>query len=263
MREIDRLKTIAREAGALVREGYRSRKEIRHKGRVDLVTQFDVATERLLLETLGEAFPGHTLVGEESYRGGYDLERAIYIDPIDGTTNFVHGIPHLAISLGLWESGSPRLAVVYNPILDELFWAERGAGAWLGEERLRIGADSELQNALIATGFPYAKVRRGPEYRWVVRAFETLLPQIQDFRRLGAAAVDLAYLARGIFAGFYEIDLKPWDVAAGILLVEEAGGTVSNLEGRPYRFGDKGIVAGTPAIHAELLEKLPEYGENG
>jgi myo-inositol-1(or 4)-monophosphatase len=262
MREIDRLKTIVREAGALVREGYRSRKEIRHKGRVELVTQFDVATERLLLEALGEAFPGHTLVGEESYRGGYELERAIYIDPIDGTTNFVHGIPHLAISLGLWESGSPRLAVVYNPILDELFRAERGAGAWLGDERLRIGSDAGLQNALIATGFPYAKVRRGPEYRWVVQAFEELLPQIQDFRRLGAAAIDLSYLARDIFAGFYEIDLKPWDVAAGILLVEEAGGTVSNLEGRPYRFGDDGIVAGAPAIHAELLEKLPEYGKN-
>jgi myo-inositol-1(or 4)-monophosphatase len=226
---------------------------------VDLVTQYDVATERFLLKTLGEAFPGHTLVGEESYRGDFDLERAIYIDPIDGTTNFVHGIPHVAISLGLWESGSPRLAVVYNPILDELFRAERGAGAWLGEERLRTGTDTELQNALIATGFPYAKVRQGPEYRWVVRAFETLLPKIQDFRRLGAAAVDLAYLARGIFAGFYEIDLKPWDVAAGILLVEEAGGVVSNLEGRPYCFGDKGIVAGTPAIHAQLLERLPKY----
>jgi myo-inositol-1(or 4)-monophosphatase len=119
-----------------------------------------------------------------------------------------------------------------------------------------------LQNTLLATGFPYAKAHRGPEYRWVVRAFETLLPQIQDFRRLGSAALDLSYLARGIFGGFYEIDLKPWDVAAGILLVEEAGGTVSNLEGRPYRFGDKGIVAGTPAIHAELLERLPKYKKN-
>jgi myo-inositol-1(or 4)-monophosphatase len=259
MEEMRRLIRIAKEAGKLVREGYRKREEVHHKGVVDLVTPYDLRTEKYLIETLGEAFPEYTLVGEESYEGSYELERAIYIDPIDGTTNFVHGIPHLAISLGLWESGVPRLAVVYNPILDELFRAERGAGAWLGDERLRIGADTGLQNALIATGFPYAKVRRGPEYRWVVRAFETLLPQIQDFRRLGAAALDLAYLARSIFAGFYEIDLKPWDVAAGILLVEEAGGTVSNLEGRPYRFGDKGIVAGTPAIHHELLERLPKY----
>ncbi len=257
MSEIETLKQIALQAGEIVREGYHSRKEIHHKGVVDLVTQYDVETEKYLLSALADAFPDYTLVGEESYDGAYVHERAIYIDPIDGTTNFVHGIPHLAISLGLWEAGEPRLAVVYNPILDELFWAERGAGAWLGEERLHVSEDTVLQNALIATGFPYAKVDRGPEYRWVVEAFSTLLPQIQDFRRLGAAACDLAYLARGIFAGFYEIDLKPWDVAAGILLVQEAGGVVSNLEGHPYRFGDKGIVAGTPAIHSRLLEALP------
>ena len=257
--DIETLKRIALQAGEIVRQGYHSRKEIRHKGVVDLVTQYDVKTEEYLLSALAGAFPGHTLVGEESYEGAYDLKKAIYIDPIDGTTNFVHTIPHLAISLGLWEAGIPRLAVVYNPILDELFWAERGVGAWLGGERLHISKDTLLQNALIATGFPYAKVNRGPEYRWVVEAFSTLLPEIQDIRRLGSAACDLSYLARGIFAGFYEIDLKPWDVAAGILLVEEAGGVVSNLEGRPYRFGDKGIVAGNPIIHQKLLERLPQY----
>jgi myo-inositol-1(or 4)-monophosphatase len=260
MGELERLETIAREAGELVREGYHGRKEVRHKDLVDLVTQYDVAVEARLMERLAEAFPGYTLVGEESYEGGYELERALYIDPIDGTTNFVHGLPHLAISLGLWEAGRPRLAVVYNPILDECYRAERGRGAWLGTTRLRMTPEPRpLQNTLLATGFPYAKAHRGPEYRWVVRAFETLLPQIQDFRRLGSAALDLSYLAQGIFGGFYEIDLKPWDVAAGILLVQEAGGTVSNLDGHPYRFGDKGIVAGTPEIHAELLEKLPKY----
>ncbi len=262
MTGIETLKRIAVEAGEIVRRGYHSRKEVHHKGIVDLVTQYDVETEKYLLDALADAFDGYTLVGEESYRGEYELERAIYIDPIDGTTNFVHGIPHLAISLGIWEAGEPRMAVIYNPILDELFWAERGAGAWLGEERLHVAPDRELQNALIATGFPYAKVNRGPEYRWVVDAFSTLLPQIQDFRRLGSAACDLSYLARGIFAGFYEIDLKPWDVAAGILLVQEAGGRVSNLDGEPYRFGDKGIVAGNPEVHQQLLEQLPQYTNN-
>jgi myo-inositol-1(or 4)-monophosphatase len=257
--KIETLKKIAREAGAIVRRGYHSRKEVRHKGVVDLVTQYDVETEHFLLTALAEAFPGYTLVGEESYEGSYELERAIYIDPIDGTTNFVHGIPHLAVSLGVREEGHPQMAVVYNPILDELYWAQRGRGAWLGEERLKVADDRELQNALIATGFPYAKVNRGPEYRWVVDAVAALLPRIQDLRRLGSAACDLSYTARGIFAGFYEIDLKPWDVAAGILLVEEAGGVVSNLEGDPYRFGDKGIVAGTPAIHEALLKALPPY----
>lgn len=259
MSEIEMLKRIAREAGEIVREGYRSRKEVQHKGVVDLVTQYDVAAEEYLIGALERTFPDHTLVGEESYAGLWELKRAIYIDPIDGTTNFVHGIPHLAISLGVWEEGRPVLAVVYNPILDELFWAERNRGARLGETPLHVSADRLLQNSLIATGFPYAKVNRGPEYRWVVDAFAALLPQIQDIRRLGAAAIDLAYLARGIFGGFYEIDLKPWDVAAGILLIEEAGGVVSNLEGAPYRFGDKGIVAGTPEIHRQLLEALPPY----
>jgi len=259
MSKIEQLKVIAREAGTLVREGYHARKEIHHKGVVDLVTQYDIATETFLLRALEEAFPGYTLVGEESYTGEYTLKRAVYIDPIDGTTNFVHGIPHLAISLGVWEEGTPLMAVVYNPVLDELFWAEQGRGAWLGAQRLHVSGDQNLQNSLIATGFPYTKVERGPEYRWVVEAFATLLPQIQDIRRLGAAATDLAYLARGIFGGFYEIDLKPWDVAAGILLVREAGGQVSNLDGTPYRFGDKGIVAGTPDIHRQLLEALPTY----
>ena len=262
MTGIETLKRIAVEAGEIVRRGYHSRKEVHHKGIVDLVTQYDVETEKYLLDALADAFDGYTLVGEESYRGEYELERAIYIDPIDGTTNFVHGIPHLAISLGIWEAGEPRMAVIYNPILDELFWAERGAGAWLGEERLHVAPDRELQNALIATGFPYAKVNRGPEYRWVIDAFSTLLPQIQDFRRLGSAACDLSYLARGIFASFYEIDLRPWDVAAGILLVQEAGGVVSNLEGKPYHFGDKGIIAGNPIIHQKLLERLPQYTNN-
>jgi myo-inositol-1(or 4)-monophosphatase len=259
MSEIEQLKVIAIEAGEIVREGYRSRKEIHHKGVVDLVTQFDLATEEYLLKALERAFPDYTLVGEESYEGAYDLERAIYIDPIDGTTNFVHGIPHLAVSLGLWEGGIPCLAVVYNPILDELFWAEQGRGAWLNETRLHVSNNRQLQNTLVATGFPYAKVERGPEYRWVVEALTALLPRIQDIRRLGAAAVDLAYLAQGRFGAFYEIDLKPWDVAAGILLVQEAGGVVSNLEGEPYRFGDKGIVAGTPEIHHRLLGALPQY----
>jgi myo-inositol-1(or 4)-monophosphatase len=259
MSDIESLKQIALEAGEIVRRGYRSRKEVRHKGVVDLVTQYDVESERFLLDTLGEAFPEHTLVGEESYTGSWDLERAIYIDPIDGTTNFVHGIPHLAVSLGVWEEGRPQMAAIYNPIFDELYWAERDRGSWLGEERLEVSSDTELQNALVATGFPYAKVSRGPEYRWVVDAFSALLPQIQDLRRLGSAACDLSYTARGIFAAFYEIDLKPWDVAAGILLVQEAGGRISNLDGAPYRFGDKGIVAGTPAIHEALLEALPAY----
>jgi myo-inositol-1(or 4)-monophosphatase len=244
------------EAGEIVKEGYRSHKEVSHKGVVDLVTEFDVKTENFIISQLTEAFPGYTLVGEESHRGTYHYEKAIYIDPIDGTTNFVHGIPHLAISLGVWEGGEPVLAVVYNPILEELFWAVKGEGAFCNGEKLQVSSQNTLQNALIATGFPYAKVNAGIEYRWVIDCMTNLLPHIQDIRRLGAAAVDLCYLAQGKVEAFYEIDLKPWDVAAGILIVQEAGGEVTNVAGERYNFDDKSIVASNSKVHGQLLEKL-------
>ncbi|HEY9189387.1 MAG TPA: inositol monophosphatase family protein [Sulfurovum sp.] len=253
---IDTLKQIALEAGKIVKEGYASHKEVSHKGVVDLVTEFDVKTEAFIIGELKKTFPGYTLVGEESHQGSYHYEKAIYIDPIDGTTNFVHGIPHLAISLGVWEQGKPTLAVVYNPILEELFWAVRGEGTFCNGQRLEVSTQSKLQNALIATGFPYAKVNAGIEYRWVIDCMTNLLPHIQDIRRLGAAAIDLCYLAQGKVEAFYEIDLKPWDVAAGILIVQEAGGHVSNVQNTPFDFNDKSIVASNGKVHQQLLKYL-------
>lgn len=253
---IDTLKQIALEAGKIVKEGYSSHKEVSHKGVVDLVTEYDVKTEAFIIDQLKKAFPDHTLVGEESHQGSFHYDKAIYIDPIDGTTNFVHGIPHLAISLGVWEEGKPTLAVVYNPILEELFWAVQGEGAYCNGRRLGVSTQSELQNALIATGFPYAKVNAGIEYRWVINCMTNLLPHIQDIRRLGAAAVDLCYLAQGKVEAFYEIDLKPWDVAAGILIVQEAGGQISNVDNQPFDFDDKSIVASNGKVHQHLLKYL-------
>jgi len=253
---INRLKQIALDAGKIVKEGYTSHKEVSHKGVVDLVTEYDVKTEAFIIDQLEKAFPDHTLVGEESHQGSYHYDKAIYIDPIDGTTNFVHGIPHLAISLGVWEQGTPTLAVVYNPILEELFWAVQGEGAFCNGQRLKVSTQSELQNALIATGFPYAKVNAGIEYHWVINCMTNLLPHIQDIRRLGAAAIDLCYLAQGKVEAFYEIDLKPWDVAAGILIVLEAGGKISNVDGQPFDFDDKGIVASNGKVHQQLLKYL-------
>jgi len=253
---INRLKQIALDAGKIVKEGYTSHKEVSHKGVVDLVTEYDVKTEAFIIDQLKKAFPDHTLVGEESHQGSYHYDKAIYIDPIDGTTNFVHGIPHLAISLGVWEQGKPTLAVVYNPILEELFWAVQGEGAFCNGQRLKVSTQSELQNALIATGFPYAKVNAGIEYHWVINCMTNLLPHIQDIRRLGAAAIDLCYLAQGKVEAFYEIDLKPWDVAAGILIVLEAGGKISNVDGQPFDFDDKSIVASNGKVHQQLLKYL-------
>ncbi len=256
MKAIERLKTIANEAGRRVRSGYHASKNVQHKGLVDLVTEYDVRVEALIMERLEEHFPHHTLVGEESHTGRYDHARAIYIDPIDGTTNFIHGIPHLGISLGVWEAGEPILAVVYNPILNEMFWAEAGEGAYCNGAPLHVSAQSDLQQSLIATGFPYAKVNRGIEYRWVMDVLASLLPNIRDIRRLGAAAIDLCYLAQGRTDAFYEIDLKPWDVSAGMLIVQEAGGCITNTYGEPFDFSDKGIVASNGKVHGALLEHL-------
>jgi myo-inositol-1(or 4)-monophosphatase len=256
MKPIDHLIHIAREAGAIVRAGYATAKTVRHKGVVDLVTEYDVQTEALILERLAEAFPHHTLVGEESHTGAFGDERAIYIDPIDGTTNFIHGIPHLGISLGVWEEGRPVMAVVYNPILDELFHAEAGHGAWLNGAPIHVSDQTDLQQSLIATGFPYAKVHRGAEYRWVIDVLTSLLPHIRDIRRLGAAAIDLCYLAQGRVDGFYEIDLQPWDVSAGILILQEAGGRITNHLGEPFDLKAKGIIATNSRIHGQLLEHM-------
>jgi myo-inositol-1(or 4)-monophosphatase len=253
---IDTLKQIALNAGKIVKEGYASHKNVSHKGVVDLVTEFDVKTENFIITELKKTFSGYTLVGEESHQGSYHYDKAIYIDPIDGTTNFVHGIPHLAISLGVWEQGEPTLAVVYNPILEELFWAVRGEGAFCNGEKLMVSTQNKLQNALIATGFPYAKVNAGIEYRWVIDCMTNLLPHIQDIRRLGAAAIDLCYLAQGKVEAFYEIDLKPWDVAAGILIVQEAGGHISNVDNQPFDFDDKSIVASNGKVHQQLMKYL-------
>ena len=258
MKQIEILKQITREAGEIVKQGYHAEKTINHKGVVDLVTEYDVQTEMYIIEKLTEYFPDHQLVGEESHSGTYHYDKAIYIDPIDGTTNFVHGIPHLAISIGVWENNTPVLAVVYNPILDELFWAEKGEGAFCNGDKLEVSTQDKLQSSLIATGFPYAKVNAGIEYRWVVDCITNLLPHIQDIRRLGAAAIDLCYLAQGRVEAFYEIDLKPWDVAAGILIVNEAGGKVSNVKGETFNFDDKSIVVSNGNVHEQLLEKLVE-----
>lgn len=256
MKKIEILKQIVKEAGTIVKKGYHANKEILHKGVVDLVTQYDVETENFLLKALKAHFPEYHLVGEESHHGGFEYQKAIYIDPIDGTTNFIHGIPHLAISLGVWEENEPIMGIVYNPILDEMFWALKGEGAYCNGVKLHVSTQNILQQSLIATGFPYAKVNAGIEYHWVIDSMSRLLPHIQDIRRLGAAAIDLCYLAQGKTEGFYEVDLKPWDVAAGILVVLEAGGKVTDLNGGSYRFGSKSIVATNGAIHQQLLAHL-------
>ena len=250
------LSRIAKEAGELFKEGYYAAKELTFKGSVDLVTQYDLQVELLLKEKLADAFPDYTLIGEETSETLTHPDKAIYIDPIDGTTNFVHGIPFCAISIGLFEQGKPKAAVVYLPILDELFRAEAGHGAFLNGEPLHVSKADSLEKSLMATGFPYTKVEQGEDFKWVMHTMRNVLPYTRDIRRLGSASVDLCYVARGTFEGYYEINLKPWDVAAGWLIVEEAGGKVTKEDGSDYAIGDHIIVATNGHIHDALVKKL-------
>ncbi|MBL0721679.1 MAG: inositol monophosphatase [Sulfurovum sp.] len=255
---INILKKIAIEAGEIVKKGYNSEKDIYYKGIVDLVTDYDMKCEEFIILSLKDKknrFTDYELVGEESFKLNFDFSQSkvIYIDPIDGTTNFVHGIPHFAISIGVWEYGNPVMAVIYNPILNEMFWAVSGEGAYCNTKRLKVSEETTLQQSLLGTGFPYAKVNRGMEYKWVIESITNLLPNIRDIRRLGSASLDLCYLAEGKTDAFYEIDLKPWDIAGGILIVLEAGGRVTNLSNEKFNFSDKVIVASNSKIHRELL----------
>ena len=249
------------EAGKLFEEGFYAAKEVRHKGTVDLVTQYDVAVEELLKSRIAKALPTFTIVGEESGSENDHPQKAIYIDPIDGTTNFVHQIPFCAISVGIWEDNEPVAAVVYNPILNELFSAQKGRGAFCNGRPIHVSDTADLQQSLMATGFPYTKVEIGRDFHWVIETMKNLLPFTQDIRRLGAASVDLCYVAKGIFDGFYECNLKPWDVAAGILLITEAGGKVTNHRDDVYRLGDPIIVASNGKNHDKIIAKLVPYEE--
>ncbi len=244
-------------AGEILKEGYFGQKRVYKKGSVDLVTEYDKKIEEFLKPRVAKLFEGFEVVAEESFEGTIP-PKAIFIDPIDGTTNFVHQIAYTCISVGVWEDGRALEGAIYNPILDELFWARRGEGAYLNGQRIEVAHTKELIDALLATGFPYTKTQKGRDFRFVIESMERLLPHTRDIRRLGSAAVDLSYVACGRFAGFYEVNLKPWDVAAGILMVEEAGGMVSNHLGEPYRFGDI-IVATNGHIHRQLLRHLGSW----
>ncbi len=252
----DQIKTIASSIGPLFLEGYTSAKDINYKSAVDLVTDYDVKIELLLKEKLSAAFPEYTLIGEETNEGISHPDKAIYIDPIDGTTNFVHGIPFCAISIGIWEGGEPVAGVVFNPVLDELFYAEKGKGAYCNEKLLCVSKAQTLEKSLIATGFPYTKVEQGEDFRWVMKSIEAVLPYTRDIRRLGSAALDLCNVARGTFEGYFEINLKPWDVAAGILMVKEAGGSVSRQDGGAYTLDERVIVATNGSIHKAIINKI-------
>ncbi len=248
---------IIKEASEIFKEGYYSNKRVDFKAKKDLVTQYDVAVEQYLIEKFSKAFTEFNIIAEESDNTQCVFGDSIIIDPIDGTTNFVNGVPHCAISVGVYKNQQPFMAVVYNPILDELFFAQKGCGATLNDQPMQVSDENDLQKALMATGFPYSSASNQEDLNIVIDNLRNLLPYCQDIRRFGSAALDLCYVAKGMFEGYYEINLKAWDVSAGVLILTEAGGKVTNQKGEQHHiFDDKYIVATNALIHDQLLTKI-------
>ncbi len=232
------------------------------KGPSDFVSQADMRAEQTLREELNKARPGYAFLMEElGASGSQNWSWRWVVDPLDGTSNFLHGIPHWAISIGLerrLQDGSSELAagVIYAPAVDELFWAEKGAGAFVNERRLRVSARRDLSDALFATGIPFAAVS-APRRLAFARTLSLLMPKVAGIRRFGAAALDLAWVAAGRYDGYWELGLKRWDLAAGVLLVREAGGFVTDPGGQdPRDTGD--VVAANPYLHPVLSDAVSD-----
>jgi myo-inositol-1(or 4)-monophosphatase len=241
-------------AGAYLRRQIHRTRQVDYKGVVNLVTDCDRQAQKIIISILRRAFPGHGFLAEEN--GKQQIGRENYcwlIDPLDGTTNYAHGFPIFCVSIALEKEGELLVGVVYDPMRQELFQAIKGQGAWLNGRRLRVSKTSSLNRSLLATGFPY-DLRESPVNNLV--HFENFLFRVQAIRRCGAAALDLAYVACGRFDGFWELKLNPWDVAAGSLLVEEAGGRVTDFRGSKLNLAAGEIVASNGLIHASMLKVL-------
>jgi myo-inositol-1(or 4)-monophosphatase len=250
---------IAQEAGALLRRYFERGVATEYKGDVDLVTEADRASERLITQRLSAAFPDHGIYGEEGVRQRIESEYRWYVDPLDGTTNFAHGFPVFCVSLGLEHRPAGRPAdsdgalvagVIYDPTRDDLFVAEKGQGAWLNGRRIQVSATKHLAEALLATGFPSRKRHASPN----IHFYQEFTLRSHGVRRAGSAALDLAYTACGRLDGFWEFHLNPWDTAAGALLVLEAGGTMSRFDGEPFRLDSGEVLATNGLVHGELSQ---------
>ncbi len=239
---------IAREAGALLAQLFQHPHEISYKRKSDLVTEADRRSEALIVKRLHSHFPKHAVVGEEGGGQKTDSEYCWYVDPLDGTTNFAHGFPVFCVTLGLAYRGEIVVGVVYDPIRNELFTAERGAGAYLNDKRIHVSKTASLSESLLATGFPPFATNHDLNIQFYFRF--TMLSH--GIRRAGSAALDLCSVAAGRFEGFWELKLNPWDKAAGSLLVTEAGGRVTDLEGRPFDVLGDEVFASNGLVHDEM-----------
>jgi myo-inositol-1(or 4)-monophosphatase len=249
---------VAREAGGILRERYGQPHVVRFKGTIDLVTEADQASEAHIAARLRDAFPDHDLLGEEGTRGNGDASPYRWvIDPLDGTTNFAHGLPTFAVSIGLEEAGVPIVGAVYDPMRDELFVARRGGGATLNGAPLRVSATEDLISSLLATGFSYDFGRRSHQ----AETWRDFLTRVQAIRQTGSSALNLCYIAAGRLDGYWERGIAPWDVAAGALLVTDSGGAVSDFHGERFQSDKREIVASNGVLHSHLLDVIAQHPE--
>ena len=244
---------VAKDAGRLLRDRVGTRIDVDHKGSINLVTDVDLASERLIREAISTYYPRHEVLGEEGGLSESGSEYRWVVDPLDGTTNYAHGYPIFCVSIALECKGEIVLGVVYDPMRDELFSAERGGGAALNNRPIHVSKTAELMQGLLSTGFPYdIKTSKLTNLdHWAHFAMNA-----QALRRDGAAALDLCYVACGRFDGFWELNLSPWDTAAGALIVTEAGGRVTNFSGGPFSNYEPEVVASNGLIHDRMLEVL-------
>lgn len=248
------IENLARKAGAILRDGYSKEHEVAYKGVIDLVTDVDHQSEAYLLGEVQRDFPSHHIFSEESGVIQGNNDHVWYIDPLDGTVNYAHQVPIFSVSIAYASNGTLALGAVYDPMRDEMFLAERGRGARLNGRSLKVSATTELQKSLLVTGFPYDAWNTEQDN---FANFVRFAKLTQGVRRLGSAALDLCYVAAGRFDGFWELALKPWDVAAGGLVCEEAGARVTNVRGAAdYISPPQSVVAATPGIHARMLDEL-------
>jgi len=250
----------ARSAGSIINRAALDLEVLKvgSKGPNDYVSEVDRAAEDVIIRTLLEAYPGHGILAEESGRehGAKHSEYVWIIDPLDGTTNFLHGFPVYAVSIALAFRGVVQQAVVYDPTRNDLFFASKGRGAFLNDRRLRVSKRLRIADALIGTGFPF---RKGDNFKRYVKMFEEVMQSCSGLRRPGAAALDLCYVAAGYYDGFFETGLQPWDAAAGSLMITEAGGLIGNFTGDSDYLYQREIVAGNPKIFGQLVQILAPY----
>lgn len=250
---LEEARGAALEAGQMLRSGLEERRQVSYKGIVDLVTNFDHQAQEMIFVRLSATFPGHGFLAEEGLNRGEQGEFRWVIDPLDGTTNFAHRFPVFTVSIALENQGRVILGVVYDPMRDEMFEAVQGEGAFLNRRRVRVSAVDDLNRSLLSTGFPY-DLRESPVNN--IDHFNHFLIRAQAVRRCGSAAMDLCYVACGRFDGFWELKLKPWDHAAGALIVREAGGRVSDFRGNEFKITSQESLASNGLIHEAMIGVL-------